>query len=71
VRDFDAIATFTGDFSTLSKWIAKNDRPYFLPFDQRTIHRIFTETKKGVILINSNIEENNALRQTIIEYAKN
>lgn len=55
IRNFDEVATFTGDFSDLSKWIAKNDRPVFLPFDERTIQTIFQDRRKTVLFVNSNI----------------
>jgi len=71
VRLFDEVATFDGKFESLTTWVTKHSRPALLPFDQRTIQGIFGEAKKAFVFINTESPESLALRDTIVNLAKN
>ena len=70
IRNFDEVATFTGNFDTLGNWITKNSRPALLPFDQRTIQSIFGDAKKAVVFINTGSDLSVSLRDVVVSEAK-
>lgn len=70
IRNFDEVATFTGDFATLGNWVAKHSRPALLPFDQRTIQSIFGDAKRAVVYINTGSDVAVSLKDVVTSEAK-
>ena len=52
VRSFDASVTYPSLDDGLKNWIGHNERPYVVPFDERTIEGMFGSGKAGVVLFN-------------------
>ena len=52
IRNFDAAVTYNAIDDGLKAWVAKNQRPLVVPFDERTIGDMFGQQKKGLVLFN-------------------
>lgn len=68
IRNFDATITYGAIDEGLKQWVAKNQRPLVVPFDERTIGDMFGSSKLGVVLFNG--ANNNVLLDAFTEAAK-
>ena len=52
IRSFDASISYATIDDGLKSWLAKNQRPLVVAFDDRTIGEMFSSQKKGLVLFN-------------------
>lgn len=69
IRPFDSVATYEKADSKLEAWVRSNERPVVVPFDERTIGDMFSQSKAGLCLFNK--EGSNVLLDAFTEAAKN
>lgn len=67
IRNFADSVTYGAIDDGLSAWVAKNQRPPVVPFDDRTIGDIFGQQKLGLVLFNS--EADNVLLSAFTDAA--
>ena len=72
IRSFDAAVTYPSLDDGLRNWIGHNERPFMVPFDERTIEGMFGNGKVGVVLFNGadSAVLTDALLETSKDYAK-
>lgn len=72
IRNFAEPATYTAIDDGLKSWVAKNQRPLVVPFDERTIGEMFGSSKKGVVLFNGANDETliTALKEAAQAYSE-
>ena len=71
IRSFDSAITYGTIDDGLKAWIAKNQRPLVVPFDERTIGDMFGSSKKGLVLFNGADDEAlvNAFKEAANQYS--
>ena len=72
IRSFDAAVTYPNLDDGLKNWIGHNERPFVVPFDERTIEGMFGNGKVGVVLFNGGDSAvlTDALLETSKDYAQ-
>ena len=68
LRSFDSSVTYDALDDGLKNWLAKNQRPVVVPFDERTIGDIFGNQQMGIALFNA--ENSNVWLDAFTEAAK-
>ena len=68
IRSFDAAVTYPSIDDGLKNWIGHNERPYVVPFDERTIEGMFGNGKIGMVLFNG--ADSSVLTETLLETSK-